>query len=247
MPLQWDQLPSWQRDNQYILSGYRTSSNSFIKSFASLIYLHNESVNIYSHLIPAVILSFFGISLYKALARRYTSDSTADTMALGCFLLGTVLCLGISATFHIVQNHSSHVARIANQLDYIGIVLLIVGSFIPSIFYGFYCHPNLQRVYLTMVCPHFSYRLLRLLPSAYCVRQKQCRRKTSLMKKACEYSRMCSADVCVGIRIRETGQVHILSADTFLSSQLNSYYPAPMLVTDQDLQQVDKDAPQQPI
>ncbi|CAG7964998.1 unnamed protein product [Penicillium nalgiovense] len=84
------------------------------------------------------------------------------------------------------------------------------------------------------------------------MRQKQCRRKTSLMKKACEYSRMCSADVCVGIRIRETGQVHILSADTsgfwaFLISQLNSYYPAPMLVTDQDLPQVDKDTPQQPI
>jgi hypothetical protein len=57
------------------------------------------------------------------------------------------------------------------------------------------------------------------------MRQKQCRRKTSLMKKACEYSKMCDADVCVGIRFRETGQVHILSADasgfwTFLTSQL---------------------------
>ncbi|KAJ5202926.1 hemolysin-III related-domain-containing protein [Penicillium cf. viridicatum] len=138
MPLQWDQLPSWQRDNQYILSGYRTSSNSFSKSFASLTYLHNESVNIYSHLIPAVILSFFGISIYKALARRYTSVSTADIIVFGCFFLGAVLCLGISATFHTVQNHSSHIARIANQLDYIGIVLLIVGSFIPSIFYGLF-------------------------------------------------------------------------------------------------------------
>ena len=153
MPLQWDQLPSWQRDNQYILSGYRTSSNSFDKSFASLIYLHNETVNTYSHLIPAVILSLFGISLYTTLARRYASVSTADTIVFGCFFLGAILC--ISATFHTVQNHSSHIARIANQVDYIGIVLLIVGSFIPSIFYGFYCHPNLQRVYLTMVCHNF--------------------------------------------------------------------------------------------
>ncbi|CAG8344055.1 unnamed protein product [Penicillium salamii] len=151
MPLQWDQLPSWQRDNQYILSGYRISSNSFGKSFASLKYLHNESVNIYSHLIPAVILSFFGISLHKALSRRYTSFSTADTLVFGCFFLGAVLCLSISAFFHTVQNHSSHIARIANQVDYIGIVLLIVGSFIPSIFYGFYCHPHLQRLYLTMI------------------------------------------------------------------------------------------------
>jgi adiponectin receptor len=76
---------------------------------------------------------------------------------LGCFVLGAVLCLAISAIFHTVQNHSSHIARIANQMDYIGIVFLIVGSFIPSIFYGFYCHPKLQTVYLTMVCPHFSY------------------------------------------------------------------------------------------
>jgi hypothetical protein len=54
--------------------------------------------------------------------------------------------------------------------------------------------------------------------------QKQCRRKTSLMRKAREYSKMCDADVCVG-RIRETGQVHLLSADAsgfwaFLTSQL---------------------------
>lgn len=45
------------------------------------------------------------------------------------------------------------------------------------------------------------------------------------MKKASEYSKMCDADVCVGIRLRETGQVHILTADdsgfwAFLASQL---------------------------
>lgn len=45
------------------------------------------------------------------------------------------------------------------------------------------------------------------------------------MTKACEYSKMCDADVCVGIRLRETGQVYILSADAsgfwaFLGTQL---------------------------
>lgn len=58
-------------------------------------------------------------------------------------------------------------------------------------------------------------------------RQKQCRRKSSLMKKACEYSKMCDADVCLGIRLRETGQVFIFSADAsgfwaFLRSKLVS-------------------------
>lgn len=46
------------------------------------------------------------------------------------------------------------------------------------------------------------------------IRQRQYRRKTNMMKKASEYSKMCDADVCVGIRMRETGQIHILSADT---------------------------------
>jgi len=57
------------------------------------------------------------------------------------------------------------------------------------------------------------------------MRQKQGRRKSNLMRKAAEYSKMCDADVCVGIRLRETGQVFILSADAsgfwaFLGSQL---------------------------
>ncbi|KAJ5901457.1 hypothetical protein N7495_001985 [Penicillium taxi] len=56
---------------------------------------------------------------------------------------------------------------------------------------------------------------------------------------------MCDADVCVGIRIRETGQVHILSADAsgfwaFIASKLGSYYPVPSLITDQDLQRTRK-------
>lgn len=59
------------------------------------------------------------------------------------------------------------------------------------------------------------------------MRQKQCRRKTNMLKKASEYSKMCDADVCVGIRMRETGQVYILSADAsgfwaFLTLQLVS-------------------------
>lgn len=45
------------------------------------------------------------------------------------------------------------------------------------------------------------------------------------MKKVSEYSKMCDADICVGIRLRETGQVYILMVDNsgvwaFLASHL---------------------------
>lgn len=147
----WDDLPSWQRDNHYIHSGYRPASASFKKSFASLGYLHNESVNIYSHLLGAVVFSAAGVVIYTAIKPRYETAALPDILAFACFFLGAALCLGMSGTYHTISNHSPVVAKFGNKLDYVGIVFLITGSFIPSIFYGFYCHPHLQEFYWTMV------------------------------------------------------------------------------------------------
>lgn len=147
----WEDLQSWQQDNHYIHSGYRPASGSFSKSFASLGYLHNESVNIYSHLIGAVIFSIAAGALYTQIKPRYDTASSRDVLAFSCFFLGAALCLGMSATYHAISNHSQHVARFGNKLDYVGIVFLITGSFIPSIYYGFYCQPRLQKTYWTMV------------------------------------------------------------------------------------------------
>jgi adiponectin receptor len=148
----WDDLPSWQQDNHYIYSGYRPASASFKKSWASLGYLHNESVNIYSHLVPAVIFSAAGVVIYTVVQPRYESATSSDVLAFSCFFAGAALCLGMSGTYHTISNHSPMVARFGNKLDYVGIVFLITGSFIPSVFYGFYCHPHLQEFYWTMVC-----------------------------------------------------------------------------------------------
>ena len=57
----------------------------------------------------------------------------------------------ISAIFHMISNHSPRVAKYGNQLDYVGIVALITGSFIPSVYYGFYCDPHLQKIYWAMI------------------------------------------------------------------------------------------------
>lgn len=147
----WDDLPLWQQDNHYIISGYRPASNSFQKSFASLSYLHNESVNIYSHLLGGISFSIVGVLLYRMLVPRYETAGRGDILAFACFFAGAALCLGMSGTYHTISNHSHLVARFGNKLDYVGIVFLITGSFIPSVFYGFYCHPQLQELYWTMV------------------------------------------------------------------------------------------------
>jgi hypothetical protein len=50
-------------------------------------------------------------------------------------------------------------------------------------------------------------------PSRKSIRQKRDRRKAGLMKKSSEYSKKCGADVCLCIRIRDTGRFYMFSAD----------------------------------
>jgi len=147
----WDDLPSWQQDNHFIQSGYRPASNSFHQSFASLRYVHNESVNIYSHLLGAILFTITGSFLYIEIRPRYESAVKSDIIAFSIFFAGAALCLGMSGTYHTISNHSPAVAKFGNKLDYLGIVFLITGSAIPSLFYGFYCHPEILEFYLVWV------------------------------------------------------------------------------------------------
>ncbi|KLU88860.1 hypothetical protein MAPG_07842 [Magnaporthiopsis poae ATCC 64411] len=152
----WDELEEWRRDNAFIQRGYRRTSNSYRACAASLAYLHNESVNIWSHLLGAVFFSALGLWLlrrffYAAVAVAVVVADKADVLAFACFFAGAFLCLGMSATFHAVINHSPGVAKWGNKLDYSGIVFLIVGSYVPALYYGFRCDPPLMRIYLSAV------------------------------------------------------------------------------------------------
>ncbi|KAI3329376.1 hemolysin-III channel protein Izh2 [Xylariaceae sp. AK1471] len=147
--LLWDELPSWRRDNAFILSGYRQASGSYIASFLSTFDVHNESVNIWTHAAGSLVIVPLAVwYLYAELAPRYPSAGPADELVFACFLCGAALCLGTSATFHMLCNHSEAVAKWGNKLDYSGIVCLIVGSFVPALYYGLFCSPVLMSVYL---------------------------------------------------------------------------------------------------
>jgi adiponectin receptor len=153
--LKWSELPSWQQDNHYILSHYRPATNSFYGCFQSMFYLHNETVNVYTHLLGSFVFTLVGILLYDVLRSRYSSASLGDVLAFSCFFGGAALCLGMSGFYHLITNHSPEVSSFGNKLDYLGIVFLIAGSYAPMVYYGFSCHPELQVRYWTMVCKLF--------------------------------------------------------------------------------------------
>ncbi|KAJ3295781.1 hypothetical protein HK104_002341 [Borealophlyctis nickersoniae] len=141
-------LPAWYADNIYIFTGYRRIQNSYRGCFESLGYINNETGNIYSHLIGAVLFLVLVIAGHSYAMDMPESTKWSDHAVIIIFMLSAVTCLGCSATFHTCCCHSQAVARKWNKADYVGIVVLIVGSFIPTLYYGFYCEPVLQAIYI---------------------------------------------------------------------------------------------------
>jgi adiponectin receptor len=61
-------------------------------------------------------------------------------------------------SYHIFLNHSEIIAKYGIQLDSIGIVILMWGATMPSIYYGLYCDSTLQKIYWAIVSPRlYSY------------------------------------------------------------------------------------------
>ncbi|TPX51030.1 hypothetical protein SeMB42_g02037 [Synchytrium endobioticum] len=150
----YEKMPHWVQDNASIRSGYRYIENSYHECAKSLFFLHNETMNVWTHLLGS--LSFIGLAFGTIYAAGPWSNamekaSWLDVVMWSCFFIGAIGCMGLSAAFHLFACHSQDVASAWNKADYVGIVTLIVGSAIPAIYYGFLCSPTLQTVYIAMM------------------------------------------------------------------------------------------------
>ena len=150
--LSYNHIPKWYQENPFIFHGYRLVTNSARASFASWLYLHNETVNIYSHLLPGILFLIAESVMYQYIHARYPNAATSDYVVFAFFLLTVVICLGVSAMYHTFTNHSAHVSDIWLRLDFVGIIILVLGGFVSGIFMVFYCEPGLQMIYWAMVC-----------------------------------------------------------------------------------------------
>ncbi|KAI0035484.1 hemolysin-III related-domain-containing protein [Vararia minispora EC-137] len=154
----WSELPEWMKDNEYIISGYRRELRSWLACFHSIFgYLHNETVNIHTHLYGTVLFLFLLSSFEATYFAGYESVTVLDRAVFAIFLLSAVFCLSSSTLFHTAHAHSQKASQYTkvslkcNLLDYSAIVVLIVGSFFPCIYYAFYCERIYQVTYLLVM------------------------------------------------------------------------------------------------
>lgn len=149
--LSYDEIPEWYQDNIFIHQGYRPESKSTHACLSSWLYMHNETVNIYSHLIPGIICLAGEGAIYQYFHAKYPAATVVDHLIFAFFLLTAATCLGFSAMYHTLLNHSAHVSHLWLQLDLVGIIVLTLGDFVSGIYVVFYCKPTLQKVYWAMV------------------------------------------------------------------------------------------------
>ncbi|KAF2673952.1 HlyIII-domain-containing protein [Microthyrium microscopicum] len=141
------EVESWQNENQYLLGHYRTVSNSYKSSLASLGYLHNQTCNAYTHIIGAALFGAWAFQAYNDILTRYPTSDFDDFLAFGVFFAGAFICFGLSATFHIFGNHSLKVYQTWLLLDLYGIFALIIATVYSGTYYGFYCEKFWWKVY----------------------------------------------------------------------------------------------------
>ncbi len=63
-----------------------------------------------------------------------------SVVPLFIFLVSGIICMGSSAFYHLVKDHSHNAQRIFAKVDCAGISIMIAGGTTPPIYYSFMCN-----------------------------------------------------------------------------------------------------------
>eukprot|EP00164_Ancoracysta_twista_P002646 GFYU01003521.1.p1 GENE.GFYU01003521.1~~GFYU01003521.1.p1 ORF type:complete len:299 (+),score=39.47 GFYU01003521.1:126-1022(+) len=137
----FEKIPDHMKDNPHIHHGYRVNY-TFLESLMSLFTVHNELINVWTHLVAFFYFAYLAWWNYlEGIAHPEDTVSSLRMVismycAFGCF---TFL---FSSVFHLLVSMEKDVALIFAKLDYSGIVIQILGSFFSGLHVAFYCEED---------------------------------------------------------------------------------------------------------
>jgi adiponectin receptor len=159
------QLPAWMQDNLHIWTGYTLPTNSYRASIAEIFFLHNETGNIWTHLLGAglFIIKFYRFLTYTPTTTNVVKDKLTinvperrDRIAISIYYTGVVACFTLSTIFHTLCRHSEEVHNITNRIDLLGGVFVIWATSIAATHFEFRDQePTVTYVYWLM-CTTFG-------------------------------------------------------------------------------------------
>lgn len=107
------------------------------------------SLLVYTHFIPAAYIIYY---IFQVFPHTPLGDSSLNTLydrsANLAFLLASLICLGLSAAWHLASGCGTYsVFHSCATLDYLGISALISTSIISLTHAGFRCNPAMDLTY----------------------------------------------------------------------------------------------------
>lgn len=124
------QVPSLFRE-PYIQSGYRPVKQDWRCYVLSLFQRHNESLNVWTHLLAVPVL----LVRWWANVGTLGCASDASSLPLRLFLLSCLTYLCLSVTAHLLQSHSERAHYFFFFLDYVGVAQYQYGCSLGHYFY----------------------------------------------------------------------------------------------------------------
>lgn len=124
--------------------------------------IHNETANIWSHLLGFLFMSWLciygfnvrnteSILLYSSPPSQthFPNATWTDRTVLITFCVASLKCLFCSFVYHTFICHSHRQVKLFTAtLDYMGIAFLITASVLVAEYYGFYCRPLMRNRYM---------------------------------------------------------------------------------------------------
>jgi adiponectin receptor len=123
----------------------RCHTTSYREAISSIMYLHSESLNVWSHLL--------GTLWFCSSAIRFTGTATSlwstSAAAIIIFLIANIFCFACSTFYHLFADHAQ--AGVWLRLDHLGIVCAILASSIAFLALSLGCHNGEKYVYMGLV------------------------------------------------------------------------------------------------
>lgn len=113
--------------------GYR-DNYSLRDTFVSLISVHNETMNIWSHLIA--FFCVVGAAIAVLMEYETTPVDTLGAVCMGVYLFSAAVCMLLSSLYHWFCCVSDDAYFSLLKMDLSGVAILIAGSFYPGVYYG---------------------------------------------------------------------------------------------------------------
>jgi adiponectin receptor len=145
--IKYEDLPEPWKINPHILKGYRFSEGK-LDCLRSVVSIHNELFNIWSHAVGLLIVLTIAFYFYPT-SVNFSLSTKTDVVIAAVFFFAAIKCLACSTIWHTMNSisHQTLLERFA-CVDYTGISLLVAASIMTTEYAAFYCEPTSRWIYM---------------------------------------------------------------------------------------------------